>query len=189
MSFLQTTSTSTSKSVRAAVERAAARLATVAQRHSSVSLASISTRLSLDGFEKVKEVMDKMVAELQRQQKEEYEKTELCKKDIDATEDSIKVAQQEVQDLDQKFTAVTNKLSVINEEIAQLQSDVAASEVSLKEAGETRKAESQTFQTAISDQRATINILNKVLTRLEAFYKTKGGALLVQVQSHATRQE
>merc|ERR1712232_1545549 len=125
MSFLQLGSaTSPHLGGAAAVERAAARLATVAHRHSSVSLASISTRLRLDGFEKVKEVMDKMVAELQRQQKEEYEKTELCKKDIDATEDSIKVAQREAQDLDQKFTAVTNKLSVINEEITQLQSDV-----------------------------------------------------------------
>jgi hypothetical protein len=190
MSLLQTTSSSTSQPARAAVERAAARLASVAHRRGSLSLASISTRLRLDGFEKVTEVMDKMVVELQRQQKEEYEKTELCKKDIDATEDSVKVAQQEAKDLDQKFTAVSNTLSVLGEEMSQLQDDVSASEVSLKEAGETRKAESLRFQSGISDQRATINILKKVLARLEIFYREKDAAVLVQVRSHdGARQE
>ena len=129
------------------------------------------------------------MAELQRQQQEEYEKSELCKKNIDETEDSIKVAQQESDDLDQKHTAVTNTLSVLNTEIAQLQSDVSASEVSLKQAGEQRKAESLAFQTAVSDQRATINILNKVLKRLKNFYDKKD-MLLVEVRVHdASRQE
>merc|ERR1719261_421346 len=48
-------------------------------------------------------------------------------------------------------------------------------EVSLKKAGEDRKAENQLFQSSIADQRATIQILNKALARLQEFYQTKGG--------------
>jgi chromosome segregation ATPase len=192
MAFIQLHSTKSSAQSRAArVERAATRMAHVAKKQGSLSLLSISTRLRLDGFEKVKEVMDKMTAELQKQQKDEDEKKENCTTDIDKTEDDIKVAEGEAQDLSSKFTAVTNKLAVLAEELSKLKSDVAASEVSLKEAGETRKAESLAFQTAIADQRATINILNKVLKRLEIFYSPKSAAALIEVRSHdaGRRQE
>jgi chromosome segregation ATPase len=195
MSFFQLhdtkSSSDDSRSARARVERAAARMADAAKKQGSFSLASLATRLRLDGFEKVKEVMDKMTAELKAQQKEEDEKIELCKKDIDETEDSVKVAEGETQDLGSKFTKVTNTLAVLDEEISTLKSDVAASEVSLKEAGETRKAESTAFQTAIADQRATINILNKVLKRLQLFYSPKSAAALIEVRSHdvGRRQE
>merc|ERR1719229_178965 len=42
--------------------------------------------------------------------------------------------------------------------------------LSLKQAGEQRKAESQLFQTSVTDQRATINILKKAEQRLKQFY-------------------
>merc|ERR1719291_531944 len=51
-------------------------------------------------------------------------------------------------------------------------------EISLKEAGEERKAQNELFQTSISDQRATINILQKALTRLREFYG------FAQIKSH-----
>merc|ERR1740139_996640 len=45
--------------------------------------------------------------------------------------------------------------------------------ISLKEAGENRKAENGVYQTSIMDQRAMMNILNKALTRLRQFYTPK----------------
>merc|ERR550532_2508286 len=53
--------------------------------------------------------------------------------------------------------------------------------VSLKLASENRVAENALFQQAVSDQRATIDILNKALARLAEFY---GGAKLAQVRAH-----
>jgi len=40
----------------------------------------------------------------------------------------------------------------------------------LKQAGENRKKENKEFQQVVSDQRATVVILNKALARLESFY-------------------
>merc|ERR1719327_635746 len=54
-------------------------------------------------------------------------------------------------------------------------------QVSLKRAGEDRKAENVDFQAMVADQRAVVNILNKVLARLNMFYEKK---TLVQVASH-----
>merc|ERR1719510_1460608 len=51
-------------------------------------------------------------------------------------------------------------------------------EVSLKAAGEERKAQNQLFQTSVANQRAVINILNKAQKRLQDFYQ------FVQVRAH-----
>merc|ERR1719343_1926849 len=130
-------------------------------------------------------MIDKMVVDLQAQQKEEYEKNEYCKAELDKVEDEIKVAEQEKKDLDEEHTGLVNTLKVLAADIEQLQSDVAENEVLLKQAGESRKAENQVFQTSIADQRATISILNKALARLREFY---GGPEFMQIRAHG-RQE
>jgi len=165
-------------------EKAMRRLVATAKKNKSWSLASLAVRVRLDSFTKVKEMMDKMVADLKKQQQDEYDKNEFCKAEIDKTEDEIKVANNEKEDLGETHTDLVNTLATIADEISQLQADVAASEVALKQAGEARKEENQVFQTSIADQRATIAILNKALARLREFY---GGPSLAQVRVH--RQE
>jgi predicted RNase H-like nuclease (RuvC/YqgF family) len=151
-------------------EKAMQRLARVARRHGNWALVSLAVRVRLDAFTKVKVMMDKMLAELQKQQKEEYQKWETCKKDIDETEDSIKESEWTKEDLDEKNKALTNTIQQLEEEIGQLKKDVADNEVSLKQAGENRHAENEVFQTSVSDQRAAIEILTKALARLRQFY-------------------
>merc|ERR1719229_1890712 len=133
-------------------------------------MASLAVQVRLDQFTKVKQVMDKMMAELQKQQKEEYAKWETCKANIDKTEDDIKVGENVKKDLAEKHLGLTNTINTLKDEIAALKQQVAESEVALKEASEQRKAQNQLFQQEVADQRATINILQKALTRLRQFY-------------------
>jgi len=140
----------------------------------------LAVRVRLDKFTKVKEVMDKMLAELQKQQKEEYAKWEFCKKSIDETEDSIKEGENTKEDLDEKHTDLVNTIETLSTSIDELKKEVTDMEVSLKKAGEDRKEENELFQTSVSDQRVAINILQKAQTRLKAFYEQKS---LVQMQA------
>lgn len=181
MSFLQVSSKESP------AERASRNLRAVARKHKSLSLASLANSVSLDSFAKVTAMMDQMVADLKAQQKDEYEKAEYCKKEIDKTEDEIKVSKNEQEDLAESHKAITNSLSELADDIAKLKADIAASEVSLKQAGEARKTENEAFIAAQSDQRATIEILHKAVARLEAFYAS--GAELVQVNVHRQQQE
>jgi len=134
----------------------------------------------LDAFTKVKEVMDKLLAELKAQQKEEYEKWETCKKDIDTTEDKIWEGKVEKRDLGEKHTDLVNTIKQLTTDIDDLKHQVAEDEVSLKQAGEQRKAENELFQTSIADQRATITILNMALDRMKKFYAPG----FVQIKTH-----
>merc|ERR1719335_1462490 len=126
-----------------------------------------------------------MLAELKQQQKDEYEKNEFCKKEIDTNEDTTKVKTLEKGDLEDKHAELENTISVLTSDIEKLKEEIAEMEVSLKRAGEDRKGENQEFQAQVADQRAVVNILNKALERLKMFYEKKA---LVQVGAHS-RQE
>merc|ERR1719460_331820 len=124
--------------------------------------------------------MDNMLAELKTQQKNEYDQNERCKKDIDETEDTIKVEQRNKKDLEDRNKDLTNTLSTLNDEIKTLKQEVSDMEVSLKKAGIDRKAENELYQQSVADQRATITILNMALDRMKEFYAPK----FVQIKSH-----
>merc|ERR1740121_2500919 len=157
-----------------AAEVAMQRIAKVAQKNKDWALVSLAVRARLDSFTKVIEVMDKMLAELQAQQKREYQKWESCKTNIDKTEDDITVKTQEKKDLDETHTSLVDKLATLSKDTETLKKEVAEDERSLKDAGEDRKAENQLYQTSVMDQRAAVNILKKALERLKAFYAAEG---------------
>jgi len=102
------------------------------------------------------------------------------KKDIDVTADSIKEGADLKADLGEKHQMLTGTISTLKKEIDELKADVKSMEISLKAAGEERKAQNKLFQVSVSDQRAVINILNKANKRLMDFY----AASLVQVNVH-----
>jgi chromosome segregation ATPase len=159
--------------------RAMQRIVLVAKKHKNWQLASLALKVKLDAFVKVKAAMDKMLGELKAQQKAEYEKNEACKTAFDQTEDKIKVGEQEKADLDNTHQDLTNTLERLADQIKELQAEVAENEVSLKEAGEQRKADNQLYQTTMSDQRATIRVLSMAADRLKKVYG------FVEVQKHS----
>jgi len=166
-----------------ATTRAMQKIVQVARKHKNWQLASLAVHVKLDAFVKVKEAMDKMMKELKAQQKEEYEKHEQCKVDLDQTEDKIKEKTQTKADLDSKHQDLVNTLAQVASDIERLQKEVADMQVSLKQAGEQRKEQNALFQTTMSDQRATIRILQMALGRLKEFYAPKGTAL-VDIKAH-----
>merc|ERR1719217_1180782 len=162
------------------------RILQVARKTKNGQLATLAVSAQLDAFTKVKEAMDKMLAELKKQQQEEYDKNEFCKKEIDANEDLTKVKTHEKEDLEDKKGQLENTIAALTAEIEKLKEEIAEMKVSLKRAGEDRKAENGEFQAAVSDQRAVVNILNKALERLKMFYEKKG---LVQIGAHNHQED
>lgn len=176
-SFIQVDASSQS----ALTEKALKHLAATAKKTGSWSLLAFVSRVRLDAFTKVKEAMDKLMAELKTQQQQEVEKHDLCNKEIDQTEDDIKVAQNEKDDLEEKNKDLSNTLETLADEIKTLKAEVADMEVQLKKAGIDRKQENEMYQRDIADQRATVKVLGMALDRLKDFY-TPGA--FMQVRAH-----
>ena len=104
MSLLQVDASQTASG--RALQRSVQHIAEVARKNGNTVLAALAVRMQLDAFTKVKEMLDKMLAELLKQQKAEYEKNEKCKKDIDVTEDSIKEGEHLKADLADRKSVV-----------------------------------------------------------------------------------
>ena len=152
-----------------------------AKKHHDLALMSLAVNVKLDAFTKVKATMDKMLAELKTQQQNEVEQFEMCKKNIDETEDSIKVENNNKDDLAETNTDLTNTLATLQDQIKTLKQEVSDQEVSLKKAGIDRKAENELYQQSVADQRATVTILNMALDRMKKFYTPNA---LVQIKAH-----
>jgi chromosome segregation ATPase len=161
-------------------EKVMQKLMGVAKKHNNLMLMGLAVRVRLDAFTKVKKAMDTMLAELKTQQKNEYDQNEQCKKNIDSTEDTIKVEERTKLDLADKNKDLSNTLETLNEEIKTLKQEVSDMEVSLKKAGLDRKKENLIYQQSVADQRATVTILNMALERMKKFYEPG----LVQVHAH-----
>jgi len=140
-------------------------------------LSTLAVSVSLDSFKKLKEVMDKMVADLKKEQSDEVQFKSHCEAEFDTTEKETF----EKTDLKGSLEADIEKLAKLQatlaDEIAAAKAQVADTEVAIKKASQVREGENADFQKTVADQRATQAILKKALGKLEEFYKK---ALLLQ---------
>merc|ERR1719421_1147479 len=162
------------------MRKAVWKIVSVAKRNGNMALAAMAAGTNLDSFEKVKIMMDKMIAELAARQKAEYEKHESCEGEIDHTEDPIKEAEYSKKKLEEKKLHLENLISTLATDIQALNDEVAELEQAMKHAGEERKGENMVFQKAVSDQRATTAILKKASERLAMYYNAKAKSTLLQ---------
>merc|ERR1719329_1226087 len=158
-------------------QRAVATMLQFAKKYSGTSnglaMATLAISTKLDGFEKVKAMMDTMIAELKKQQKEEVEKHDACNKDIDENEDETRTKDKEKEDLVALIKELEAQIKQLTKDIEDLEASIQWAKVELKRASEDRKTENKEYQQVVADQRATVAILNKALDRLKDFYAPK----------------
>jgi len=139
-------------------------------------LSTLAVSVQLDSFTKVKEMMDKMVAELKSQQTEEVEFKSWCNKEFDLTEKNMFNKNEEKKDLEAKIEQLALLMKQLAKEIDEANAQIADTELEIKKASQNREKANAEFQSIVADQRATQAILKKALTRLQDFYTKKKGA-------------
>jgi len=144
-------------------------------------LSTLAVSIGLDSFTKIKEAMDKMVADLKKEQEEEVKFKTYCTKELNLNEKQTYDKTEQKEDLEALIAKLTKLIKKLGEEIAEANEQIADTEVAIKKASQVREGENAEFQTTVADQRATQDILNKALGKLKAFYKkAKGGAFAQQ---------
>mmetsp|Transcript_115190 Transcript_115190/g.215729 ORF Transcript_115190/g.215729 Transcript_115190/m.215729 type:complete len:709 (-) Transcript_115190:56-2182(-) len=151
-------------------ERAAWNLMKVANKHKNSALASLAVRAKTRAFTDVKKMMDKLVAELKKQQQTDYEEKENCNADITKTENEIDDLNNEKEDLTVKSTGLKDSIAEWTKQEETLEAEYKEIEASIKEAGMQRKSENDLYKTELDDQKLTIQLLNNAMNRLKAFY-------------------
>jgi len=174
--FLQVKS-STSQELR---QKAVEVLRRAASITGSPKVALLAASAQLDAFTKVKELIDKMVTELTKQQKDEVDHRDYCIAELNSNKRSTDAAYDKKASLEAKMADLKKTIEKLTTDIDASKKAVAEAMNQMKRASETREADNADFQTTVSDHRVMSMILTKALDRMKQVY-----ALLQQRQPGA----
>merc|ERR1719238_2376105 len=110
-------------------------------------------------------MIDEMVADLKKEQEDEYKHQQFCAAELAENEQQQSDTKDKISDLTAEIEESTAKVETLSAEIEELQKQIGEMNVQLKRAGEDRVLANK------EDQRATQLILNKVMKRLEKVYE------------------
>mmetsp|Transcript_46714 Transcript_46714/g.118402 ORF Transcript_46714/g.118402 Transcript_46714/m.118402 type:complete len:777 (+) Transcript_46714:63-2393(+) len=144
-------------------------------------LSALAVTFQFDTFEKVKEEIDKMVAEMKKQQEEEVKFKAYCQNELSKNAKSVFDKSELKQDLEAKLAQLETLVKKVAVEIDEAKVQIETTNIEVKKASQRREAENKEFQGVVADQRATQAILDKALMKLKDFYhKNIGKAVLAQ---------
>merc|ERR1719181_1561933 len=91
-----------------------------------VDLIEVALRGGKPGFEKIIKLIDDLTAKLKDEQKEDDEKKEWCEAEIDKTEDTKKVLQNDISDLETAISDAEESITNLKAEIEALDDGIRA---------------------------------------------------------------
>merc|ERR1719399_2331180 len=122
------------------------------------------------GFEKIIKLIDELVATLKKEQKEDDAKKEWCEAELDKTEDTKKVLQNKVSDLETAIDDASESITNLKAEIEALDDGIRALDKEVAEATENRKEEHDEFEATYAANSAAVDLLKFAKNRLNKFY-------------------
>jgi hypothetical protein len=136
-----------------------------------------------DVFGKMKKDVDKMIARLTQEQKDEVKFKDYCIEELHQNGLDQDEKYHEKKNLDNRYADLESEIKRLTEEMKVARAEIAEMQIEMKKAAETREKESKNTEQLIADQRATIEVLNKAVTALNKFYDKKKKAALIQAKS------
>merc|ERR1719375_1084446 len=142
----------------------------VAKTSGNPRLATLATRMRLDGFEKVIKEVDGMIADLKKEKADDIKMKDFCIEALHTNEVNTEMKKRDIEALEAKIADLKAHIDELTKAIAMLNSEVGEARIQLKRAGEDRELENKDFQQVIADQRETQKLLSQALNVLKGFY-------------------
>jgi len=188
--FLQLSGGAATREQQVLLRRVSTMLAEVGTRIQSPRLSLMATAAQLDAFTEVKAEIDKMVAELNKQQQDEIDHRDWCIKEMNDNKRDTAAAYDKKESLETKIADLTKSIETMTSEIDATTKAVAETQESMKRSSEIREGEDADYQQTMQDQRLTQMILKKALARMKEVYllqqRQKPGAPHIQTSGTHT---
>merc|ERR1719405_28762 len=114
-----------------------------------------------------------MTSLLVKEQTADDEKKAYCEKELDKSEDELKVLDQKVDDLEKAIEDATGMVATLTEEIEALEDGIKKLDKEVTEATETRKAEHAAYVDTMAADNAAKDLIGVAKNRLAKFYAPK----------------
>uniref|UniRef100_A0A7S0FX24 Uncharacterized protein n=1 Tax=Pyrodinium bahamense TaxID=73915 RepID=A0A7S0FX24_9DINO len=170
---------------------ALALLSAAAAKSRDPRLAALALSAKADPLAEVKAAIDKLIAELEAERKEEAEKRDECTQRSHQNELETERFKRDTSDLRSHADGLKVQISDLEDAVRILTKDVKELQLQLKRRGEDRELENRVFQSALADQRETQELLQKALAVLKAVYAKRevpAAAGLPFVQTSAAQE-
>merc|ERR1719261_72664 len=151
-------------------QQAVSALQRAAQLSGSPQVALLAASAQLDAFTKVKALIDKMVAELTTQQKDEAEHRDWCISELNTNKRDTTAAYDKKDSLTAQIADLEKTIEKLSKDLDTSKAAVAEMMNQMKRASEVREGENADFQTTVSDHRVMSMILTKALDRMKQVY-------------------
>merc|ERR1719440_2316177 len=142
----------------------------VAKKAKNPRLATLATRMRLDGFEKVIKEVDGMIADLKKEKDDDVKMKDFCIEALHKNEVETEMKKRDIEALQAKLEDLKAHIAELTKAIAELNAEVDEVRIQLKRAGEDRELENKDFQQVVADQRETQRLLSQALNVLKGFY-------------------
>merc|ERR1719262_185583 len=118
-------------------------------------LALLLVSAQLDAFTKVKELIDKMVAELSQQQKDEIAHRDWCVDELNKNNRSTAAAEDKKELLEAKIEDLKKAIEKMTKDIETHKATIAETQKQMGRASDVREAENVDYQQTVTDERLT----------------------------------
>jgi len=142
-------------------------------RDPRVDLIEVALRGGKPGFEKIIKLIDDLTAKLKEEQAEDDKKKDWCEAEFDKTEDTKKVLQQDISDLETSIDDAEESITNLKTEIEALDDGIKALDKEVADATDNRKAEHEDFTATYASNAAAVDLLKFAKNRLNKFYNPK----------------
>jgi len=115
-------------------------------------------------------MIDDMVAELKTEQKDDTDKLEYCKTELDLADDKKKSLERSVEDLEKAIAKAKEMIATLSDDIAALTQGIVDLDKSVVEATENRKEENEAYKALMAADTAAKDLLVFAKNRLNKFY-------------------
>lgn len=124
-------------------------------------------------FKGAKEVVNKLMTILDKQQKDEDDKKKYCKAELAKKKDEKTEAEDDIKQLATDIEAKQGTVATLADEVKDLEANVVKMRKSLEEAAKIRKKEKASFETNTKDRELAVKVLRQAQRVLGAFYASQ----------------
>jgi len=121
-------------------------------------------------FEKVLKMIDDMVKLLDKEQKDDDTKQEVCVEDLDKTEDKLKGIEASVKNVGKVIAEDKNLMETAEDEIKAKKKGIEQLDKKVIDATETRKEEHDAYEATLAENKAAKDLLLLAENQLNKFY-------------------
>jgi len=122
------------------------------------------------GFDKVVQMIDNMIATLEKEQGDDDKKRDWCNEEIHAVEQEVKALEGEVSDVSADIEEKEDQLATSKSDIAALQQSNADMDKSVAQATEQRQDEHAEYASTSASNQAALELIAMAKNRMNKFY-------------------